>query len=143
MSSAPVVGVGHSIGATVLLMLAGARGFTGTGEPVTVPPERRISKLALMAPATDFFRAAGALDDVSAQIGIWVGGKDLITPPASAQVVSDALRGRRPARVLVTPGAGHFSFMNHPPPHVTDVMADRETFLCRLADEIAEFVRAG
>src|SRR5262249_10191796 len=56
------VGVGHSIGATVLLMLAGARAMTITGDAVEVEREPRVRRLLLMAPSTDFFRAPGALD---------------------------------------------------------------------------------
>jgi hypothetical protein len=41
----------------------------------------------------------------------------------------------------VVQGAGHFSFMNNPPPNTTDSLPNREAFLAKLALEICQFVR--
>ena len=40
-------------------------------------------------------------------------------------------------------GAGHFSFMDNPPPSVAETLPDRPAFLASLADEIAGFVAGG
>jgi hypothetical protein len=39
-------------------------------------------------------------------------------------------------------GAGHFSFMNVPPPNTVEPLAEREQFLARLTSEICGFVHA-
>jgi pimeloyl-ACP methyl ester carboxylesterase len=133
-------GVGHSIGAALLLMLAGAKASTLAGETVRVPPERKLERLALMAPATDFFRAPGALQDVAASIVAWVGARDEITPPKTAKVLEEALRDTSPVHVRIVPDAGHFSFMNAAPPQAMEPMSLRDIFLERLAEDIASFI---
>jgi hypothetical protein len=60
-SGVPVVGLGHSIGATILLALAGARAETLAGDEVRPGQTSIFARLALLAPATDFFRHPGAL----------------------------------------------------------------------------------
>ena len=61
----PVAGVGHSIGTTMLLALAGARAWMGPGQPLAITPDSRLHRLALLAPATNYFRTPGALDGVN------------------------------------------------------------------------------
>ena len=136
----PGAGMGHSLGAALLLMLAGAEASTFAGEAVRVPPERRLRRLALMAPATDFFRTPGALQGVAASIVAWTGARDEITPPGTAQLLEAALRGIAPVEVRIATDAGHFSFMNAPPPHATEPLAHRDFFLGRLAEDVASFI---
>lgn len=45
----PIVGVGHSIGATLLLALAGGQMWLGPGELLPIRKEDRIRKLVLFA----------------------------------------------------------------------------------------------
>jgi pimeloyl-ACP methyl ester carboxylesterase len=137
----PVVGVGHSLGATTLLALAGATGWTLAGERLAIARDARLARLALFAPATGFFRAPGALDDLRATILAWVGTDDTITPPAQAELLKAA--GRARVEIRLVEGAGHFSFMNLPPPHASDRVADREAFLARLASEVGRFATEG
>jgi hypothetical protein len=54
----PIVGVGHSIGATMLLALAGGRVWMRAGQPVAIAPDERLERLVLMAPVTGFFPGA-------------------------------------------------------------------------------------
>ena len=136
----PGAGLGHSVGGALLLVLAGARAFTLAGETLQVQPERRLRRLALMAPATDFFRAPDALNGTHASIAIWAGTRDEITPAETAQFLGTALEGIAPVIVHAVPGAGHFSFMNAPPPHATEFLPDRDAFLERLAAAVADFV---
>lgn len=139
-SGLPVAGVGHSIGATVLLALAGGQVWLGPGQRIEIEPDPRVDRLVLMAPATGFFKAPGALDAVRAPILAWAGERDAITPLAQAEFLERALAGRVPVEVRVIAGAGHFSFMNTPPPHTTEPLADREAFLADLASEVGRFV---
>jgi pimeloyl-ACP methyl ester carboxylesterase len=134
----PVVGVGHSLGATTLLALAGGDVWTRPGGPLPIARDGRLTRLALMAPATGFFEAPGALDSVRVPLLVRVGDEDVVTPPAQAELLKRVLGERVDLRVAA--GAGHFSFMHVPPPHVTEPLADREAFLSGLVSEVCAFV---
>lgn len=138
VASVPAIGVGHSIGATMLLALAGGQMWMGPGKPLPITPDDRIERLALMAPATGFFQAPGALHAVGVPVLAWAGTRDVIAPPVQAQLLRDALGNRVELRVVE--GAGHFSFMNVPPPQTTEPLPDRDAFLATLEAEVSEFV---
>lgn len=135
-----VAGVGHSIGATTLLALAGGQVWMRPGHCLSITPDGRLDRLALMTPATGFFQAPGALDAVATPILAWAGTNDTITPPAQAEFLKHALGPRVPIEVRLVPGAGHFSFLNKPPPGIVEPLADREAFLSSLAIDICHFV---
>jgi len=42
--------------------------------------------------------------------------------------------------VRVTEGAGHFSFMDTPPPHTTEPLPNKNAFLQEYSREICKFV---
>lgn len=138
-SEIPITGVGHSIGATVLLALAGAQLWTRPDQPLPIVPNGRIDRLALMAPATGFFGAPGALDAVRTPLAVWAGGLDTVTPQAQAQFLGRALATRVPVDLRVFEEAGHFSFMNVLPPHLTDPLPNRQAFLESLQSEVCRF----
>jgi pimeloyl-ACP methyl ester carboxylesterase len=131
-------GVGHSMGATMLLALAGAQARTLAGQSEAISPDTRLGRLALLAPATDFFRTPGALDSVRLPILAWAGTEDRITPPAQAEFLKAAIGAS--VEVRIVEGAGHFSFMNTLPPQVTDTLPDRDAFLADLAEAVRRFV---
>lgn len=133
-------GVGHSIGSTMLLVLAGAEAWTRAAQRVAVAPDPRLDRLALLAPATDFFRAPGALNGVSVPVCAWAGTKDEMTPPAQAAFLKEEIGGRVSVDVHIVEGAGHFSFMNAPPPQTAEPLLDRDVFLARLGDQVCRFV---
>jgi hypothetical protein len=136
----PVAGVGHSIGTAMLLGLAGGQIWTITRRHLSIDPDLRLDRLALMTPVTAFFRAPGALDAVRVPILAWAGTRDEITPPAQATFLKDSLAGRASVEVRIADGAGHFSFMNEPPPGTTEPLPNRDIFLADLAAEICRFV---
>jgi pimeloyl-ACP methyl ester carboxylesterase len=136
----PTAAVGHSIGATMLLALAGAEAWTRAGQRVSITPDKRLDRLVLLAPATNFFRAPGALDAVRLPILAWAGTEDEMTPPAQAEFLHDAIGPSAPVEVNIVPGAGHFTFMNSPPPHATDPFPQRDVFLADLAETICRFI---
>ncbi|HEY7374293.1 MAG TPA: alpha/beta hydrolase [Polyangia bacterium] len=136
----PVAGVGHSVGAAMLLALAGAQAWTIRHERVAAPVVDRLDRLALMAPATDFFRAPGAFDRVRAPILAWAGAADTVVTPEKVRLIEHCLAPRVPVETRVIDGAGHFSFMNQLPPHIADPFPDRDAFLADLAAEVGRFV---
>ncbi len=136
----PVAAIGHSIGATVLLALAGGTARTRDGRAVGIRPDPRLERLVLLAPATDFFAAPGALEAIRVPLFVWAGSRDTITPPAQAERLKRALEGRAPVTLRVVEDAGHFSFMNEPPPGTTETLSDRKGFLDALAAEVRRCV---
>lgn len=136
----PAAGVGHSIGAAVLLALAGGQIWLRPDGPLSIAPDARIDRLALLAPATGFFRAPAALDAVRASILAWAGTSDAITPPRDAQFLATTLGARIPVTVRLIEGAGHFSFMDSPPPHTAEPLPDRDAFLAELRTDVIRFV---
>jgi len=139
-SDLPVAGVGHSIGTTMLLALAGARAWMGPGQPLSITPDSRLDRLVLLAPATNYFQAPGALDAVNIPILAWAGSRDVITPPSQAGLLRDGLAPRMPVDLRIAEDAGHFSFMNVPPPQSTESLPNRDAFLMELAHEVCSFV---
>jgi hypothetical protein len=138
----PMAGVGHSIGCTMLLALAGGQVWMRAGHCLPIVPDARLERLALFTPATGFFQAPGALDAVRVPILAWAATADTVTPPAQAAFLRQALEPRVPMELRLIEGAGHFSFMNQPPPHVIEPLADREACLAGLADDVSRFVTA-
>jgi hypothetical protein len=70
----------------------------------------------------------------------WAGGQDVVTPPAQAQTLAKGLAGRAPFELRLAEQAGHFSFMDQPPPGSVEPLGDRAGFLRRLAEDIGDFV---
>ncbi|WP_158801126.1 alpha/beta hydrolase family protein [Streptomyces sp. NRRL S-37] len=137
---ASVVVVGHSIGGWAGLCLAGATPWGRDGRPLDVPREPRVGRLVLYAPATGWFAAPGALDAVKAPMLVYAGEMDTITPVEQAVRLKSA-----PAQVdlRIVPEAGHFSFMDTPPPGTTESEGfDRARFLTDLAQATLEFAVA-
>ena len=140
--TARVIGVGHSIGAAILVAMAGAQLWLGPGRRVSIAPDGRLSRLALLAPPTGFFQAPAALDAVRIPVLAWVGSADSITPPAQTEWLARAMRDWNVVDVRITEGAGHFSFMDVPPPHTTEPLPNKLAFLQEYSSEICKFVGA-
>ena len=100
----------------------------------------RLARLVVLAPPTGFYGAPGALDGMHVPVMAWAGTEDAITPTDQAKFFRDALGNRVPLDLRVAEGAGHYSFMNVPPPGTTEPLADRDAFLEHLAGEIRRYV---
>ncbi|MGC0989227.1 alpha/beta hydrolase [Pantoea agglomerans] len=137
---ASITGIGHSLGTVILLMHAGAKAWTRTGEKVTYAGRQDLNQLVLLAPPADFFRAPSALASVKVPVRIWTGEKDTLTPPSQALFIKEELDNRTETELSVVKDAGHFTFMNILPPHITDTHPSRDAFLLNLGEEIARFV---
>jgi pimeloyl-ACP methyl ester carboxylesterase len=135
----PIVGIGHSIGATLLLGLAGGQMWLQGGQRFPISQDERIKKLVLFTPPTGFFHAPKALEQVHAEVQVWAGSLDTITPPQQLEVLRDELSPKCHFAFNIVEGAGHFSFMNELPPNIVDPMKDREVFLTNLGTEVCNF----
>lgn len=135
-----ITGVGHSIGATILLALAGGQIWLGPDRHVEITRDDRLVRIALLAPPTEFFQAPGALDAVRVPILAWVGSKDNITPPAQSEWLAQALPESKTVDLRITEGAGHFSFMDSAPPNTAEPLKNKHEFIHYYSTEISKFV---
>ena len=139
-SKVPAVGLGHSIGATLLIAMAGGQMWMQEGQFLPIPCDERLKRLVLFTPPTDFFQAPNALSGIQVPIQVWAGTLDTVTPPAQAEFIRRSLHTKILLDVHTVDGAGHFSFMNEPPPQITDPMIDRDAFLTSLAKDVRHFI---
>ena len=139
-SDLPTIGVGHSIGAAMLLALAGGSAWLSPDCPLQIEPDARLDRLALMAPATAFFQAPNALAPVRTPMLVYAASEDVITPPSQAKFLQQELGRRVPVELYLVKGADHFSFMDVLPPQVIDVLPDRDRFLAEMAEQITHFI---
>ena len=138
-TNAQLVGVGHSIGATLLVGLAGGKIWLNESETVQSVVDDRIKRLVLFAPPTGFFQAPDSLTDVKAPIQVWYGSNDKITSPQQVEMLKSGLSKSSSIESRVIEGAGHFSFMNTLPPTIVDSLENRSTFLSNLQTEVVGF----
>lgn len=138
-----VTGVGHSIGASTLLALSGAQMWLGPGRQVAIEPDARLSRLALLTAPLGFFQAPGALDAVCVPLQVWAGSEDTITLASQAQWLAQVLEERLPVDLRIASGAGHFSFMDMPPPHAVETVPDKAAFLQDYSREVCSFMLRG
>jgi len=110
--------VGHSLGGCAALALAGGQPWSRAGTPIPVEPDNRFKAAVLMAPATAFYRAPGALAKVNIPLLVLAGERDEIT---RADDIRDTLRplpGAAGGEFVMVQGAGHFSFISPFPEHM-------------------------
>ncbi|KAB8031873.1 alpha/beta hydrolase family protein [Fluviispira multicolorata] len=136
----PIMGIGHSIGATMLIALAGGQVWIDVKQKLDIKPLEYLNRLVLLTPATGFFQAPGALDAVHIPIQIWSGTNDVITPPDQSNFLKQQLENSIPVDMRTIDGAGHFSFINTLPPQIRDEFPNRKDFLINLANEIQSFI---
>ncbi|TFW19572.1 alpha/beta hydrolase [Massilia arenosa] len=139
----PVAGIGHSIGGALLLGLAGGDLWTISRDCLRAQPAARpLAKLVLFTPALQFLQAPHAVDAIQLPIQAWAASEDRITPPSQVDWLAAALAPRMPVQTHLAQGAGHFSFMDELPPHVTDPHPDRPAFLGEVAAQVTRFILA-
>ena len=149
--------IGHSLGGYTSLAVAGGQPTAfahetadGQARLVSVTRDPRVRALVLLAPATPWYMAQGALAAVDVPILMRTGEKDEFAPAGFAEIVK--LGVRHPGRIdhKVVPNAGHFSFqspfpaaMERPdfPPSQDPPGFDRAAFQPVLNREILTFLR--
>jgi predicted dienelactone hydrolase len=150
--------IGHSLGGYTALALAGGRPTcfaheSPDGQPHTVPvvPDPRIRALVLLAPATPWLMADGALAEVTVPILMRTGERDDHAPAFHAAIVLHGVADRARVDHRVVPNAGHFSFQSPFPPAMTRPEFppsqdppgfDRAAFQPLLHAEVLAFLRA-
>ena len=158
LSRGGVAVMGHSLGGYTALALAGGRPSAfahlspdGLPRPFAVERDTRVRALVLLAPATAWFLADGALAEVDVPIFLRTGELDELAPPFHGDVVARGIVDSRKLDHVVVPGAGHFAFVSPFPPEMTrpDFVPshdppgfDRAAYQPRLHAEILAFLCA-
>lgn len=148
--------VGHSMGGYTALAAAGARPTAfaretadGRARAVPVTPDDRVRALVLLAPATPWYMAPGALRDVRVPILMLTAEHDPHTPEGHAEIVRRGLPPDAPLEHRVVPNAGHFSFLSPFPAAMTNAAFapsqdppgfDRARFHAALYAEVTGFL---
>ena len=141
--------LGHSMGGYTALALVGGHPWSRSGAALPVVADARIRAAVLLAPATDWFMAPGALDDVHVPLLALAGEHDPITPAESIRKVLSHLPASTPLEFSVVAGAGHFSFLTpfpaalqrpNFPPSQDPPGFDREQFHRELPEIIRAFL---
>jgi predicted dienelactone hydrolase len=149
--------IGHSLGGYTALAVAGGRPIAFPHEtpdrqphPVKVMSDHRVAALVLLAPATPWFMADGALNDVSVPILMLTADKDEHTPRWQSQIVTSGVPDRALVDHRIIPNAGHFSFTSPFPVAMIDPALppsqdpegfDRPRFHEHMNDEVLAFLR--
>lgn len=149
--------IGHSLGGYTALALAGGRATAFARETpeqqpraIAVVPDARLKALVLLAPATVWFEAPGALDRLRVPMLVIEAEYDEHTPAFHGDIVERGVP--IPARVdrHTVAGAGHFSFLDpYPesmrtpsfPPALDPPGFDRAAFLVTLSAEVLAFLQ--
>lgn len=141
--------IGHSMGGYTALAVAGGKPRSEAGQSVDVTPDERVKALVLLAPATPWYMAEGALSDVKIPILMLVAEHDLFTSEWHAELVLGRVPERAQVTYRVVENAGHYSFLSPFPPAMkspsfppsTDPEGfDREAFHERLNAEVLDFL---
>jgi len=80
--------------------------------PIQVVRDPRVRTIVLLAPATPWYMAAGALVEVNLPILLWTGDRDEHCPPFHAQIVERGVRDARCIERHRVEGDGHFAFQS-------------------------------
>ncbi|UOQ97876.1 hypothetical protein MUN81_21940 [Hymenobacter sp. 5317J-9] len=111
--------IGHSLGGYTALALAGGRP-TATPrdspdwqqQPIPVPAGARVRALVLLAPATPWFMAPGALSGVRVPMLLLEAERDEHLTRFHGEIVRNGVPDARRLTHRVVPNAGHFSFLS-------------------------------
>ncbi|CAG7654923.1 alpha/beta hydrolase family protein [Paenibacillus allorhizosphaerae] len=148
--------IGHSMGGYTALAVAGGAptsfpNESPDGQPhqLSVATDPRVKALVLLAPASAWFKNAGALSGVDLPILMIVGDKDEHTPLIHAQFILDGVSDRTKIQYRIVENAGHYSFlspfpeaMKSPsfPPSQDPAGFHRESFHRELNSEVLDFL---
>jgi len=150
--------IGHSLGGYTAVAVAGGRPScfahetpAGQSRALAVARDPRILALVLLAPATPWLMAEGALAEVNVPIFMRTGELDVHAPSFHAEIVLRGVPDRARVDHRVIANAGHFSFQSPFPPAMTRPEFppsqdppgfDRAAYQLELQAEVSAFLRA-
>jgi predicted dienelactone hydrolase len=148
--------IGHSMGGYTALAAAGGVPSSFPQESldkqthlIHIKPDSRIKSLVLLAPASVWFKAEGALKAVDIPILMLVAERDEFTPYFHAQIILNGVPDRDKVQHRIVENAGHFSFLSPFPENMTNtsflpsqdpIGFNRESFQHELNSEILDFL---
>ena len=141
--------IGHSIGGTTALAVAGGIPWSRNRQKIEVESDSRVKALVLLAPATDFYLASDSLRDVKVPILMFFGSKDYLALHCQPEVVLNGVAERTQVTSRIVENAGHFSFISPFPPQMKNPGFppsndpdgfDREKFHEKLPGELLQYL---
>ncbi|MDQ0723491.1 putative dienelactone hydrolase [Paenibacillus sp. W4I10] len=148
--------IGHSMGGYTALAAVGGipasfahESSDGQSRTLEIVQDPRIKSLVLLAPASVWFRADGALSAVNLPILMLDAEKDPYTPSFHAQIIIGGVADQNKIHYKTIENAGHFSFLSpFPksmllpsfPPSQDPPGFDREQFHVWLNVEVLQFL---
>ena len=148
--------IGHSMGGYTALVVAGGvptsfphESPSKQPEQISVAPDPRVKALVLLAPATVWFMAKGALSEVNLPILMLTAEKDKFTPDFHGQIIFEGVPDNSKIQHRIIENAGHFSFLSPFPesmikkeflPSQDPSGFNRESFHHELNAEVLEFL---
>lgn len=148
--------IGHSLGGYTALAVAGGvptsfphESSNKQPQQISVTPDHRVKALVLLAPASVWFMAKGALCEVNLPILMLTAEKDKYTPCFHAQIILDGVPENAKIQHRIVENAGHFSFLSPFPQSMTKEAFppsqdpsgfNRESFHHELNAEVLDFL---
>lgn len=148
--------IGHSMGGYTALAAAGGiptsfpyESKDGQAHLIHATSDSRIKSLVLLAPASVWFKADGALNAVNIPILMFAGEKDEHTLSFHAQIILEGVSDKMSIQYRVIKNAGHFSFLSSFPNSMINVKFppsqdpdgfNRESFHKELNAEVLDFL---
>jgi predicted dienelactone hydrolase len=150
--------IGQSMGGYTALAVAGGvptsfprESPDGRSRQIGVTPDRRVRALVLLAPASYWFRADGALKGVDVPILMLIGEKDeyMPWPYDHARIILDGVPDRTKVQCRIVENAGHFSYLSQFPESMMNAEFppsqdppgfNRESFLHEMNREVLDFL---
>lgn len=148
--------IGHSMGGYTALAVAGGVPTTFPHESpdrqpqkISVISDHRVKALILLAPASVWFMAKGALSEIDLPILMVTAEKDEYTPDFHAQIILEGVPDKTKIQHRIVENAGHFSFISPFPESMTKTIFppsqdpagfNRENFHHELNAEVLEFL---
>jgi pimeloyl-ACP methyl ester carboxylesterase len=144
VADVPIALVGQSMGAYTALALAGGKPVARNGASLDVVHDARVGAIVLLTPAIFWYVPEGALREVNADISIYVGGEDVLTPTWHGHLVRESVADKSKVTMRVVEHAGHLSLLSPLPagaPWRDPPQFDRAAVHAEMRAEIEEFIR--
>jgi predicted dienelactone hydrolase len=87
---------------------------------IAVDADQRVKALVLLAPASAWFKAPGALHALHHPILLWTAEHDPYTPPFHAEIIKSGVPDHSLIEHRIVANGSHFAFLSPFPAHLTN-----------------------
>jgi len=149
INSNHIYAIGHSIGGTAVLALAGAVPWSLSRQEIKVTHDHRIKALVLFAPASGWFQHPDSVRKLVLPMLVYAAEFDTVTPVWQADLICEGVENPARVKKILVANANHFSFLAPFPAHMKNKNFapaqdrpgfDRVKFHERLKKQVFEFL---